>query len=235
MALTERITPATRRALRVVAWRARRPLAALCVALAVLTAVERFRPPDPPTVAVPVAARDLAAGSVLGGPDVREQPVPPALVPRGGPAGSTEVIGRRLLVGVPEGLPLVPELLADEAAVPPQGTVVVPVRFADEGVAALLRPGVLVDVVAAPAVDGAAPERLASGALVLAPTPATGGRDGPAGGTDADGTGAEDRGGGLLGAGAATDAPVLLAVRPDEAVSLGAAAASRVLGAVIVG
>lgn len=231
MPLTGRISPATRRALRLLAWRARRPLAALCAALAVVVVVERVRPPDPPTVEVPVAAHDLEAGAVLRLQDVHLQSVPPTLVPRGAPRRAGDVTGRPLLVAVPRGLPLVPELLADEAAVPPEGTVVVPVRFADAGVAALLRPGVLVDVVAAPVLDGDEPERLARGAVVLAPA---GGGDVRGGTAEGPVGAAADRGGGLLD-GSAADRPVLLAVRPDEAVSLGAAASSRVLGAVIVG
>ncbi|QZN86285.1 SAF domain-containing protein [Cellulomonas sp. C5510] len=233
MAVTERIPPRARRALRLLAWRARRPLAAVCAALAVVSVVERVRPPDPPTVEVPVAARDLEAGAVLRPQDVRLQPVPPALVPRDGPRRSGDVTGRPLLVAVPQGLPIVPELLTDETAVPPEGTVVVPVRFADAGVAALLRPGVLVDVVAAPVREGDEPERLARGAVVLAPA-GSGAGDAP-GTAAADSPGpAADRGGGLLGTSAA-DGPVLLAVGPEDALGLGASASSRVLGAVIVG
>ncbi|WHP18863.1 SAF domain-containing protein [Cellulomonas sp. ES6] len=233
MPLTGRISPATRRALRLLAWRARRPLAALCAALAVVAVVEQVRPPDPPTVEVPVAARDLPAGAVLRPRDVHLQQVPPALVPHRDVPRADDVTGRPLLVAVPLGLPLVPELLADEAAVPPEGTVVVPVRFADAGVAALLRPGVLVDVVAAPVLDGDEPERLARGAVVLAPA-GSGAGDASGGAADGPGAAAADRGDGLRD-GSAADGPVLLAVRPDEAVSLGAAASSRVLGAVIVG
>jgi hypothetical protein len=88
-----------------------------------------------------------------------------------------------------------------------------------------------VDVVAAALLDGAEAERLARDALVLA-------------GADAVPEAGAGSSGGLLGAsggaagaggGAAQDVPVLLAVSPAESVTLGAAAAARVLGAVIVG
>ncbi|NHT18828.1 flagellar biosynthesis protein FlgA [Cellulomonas sp. IC4_254] len=228
-------------------WRARRPLAALCAGLAALVAVGLLRPADPPTARVPVAARDLALGAVLAAGDVRLTDVPLALVPahlvdpdpdpgatRGraapddaGPGGSAveALVGRRLAVAVPAGLPLVVGLLVDDAAAGPPGTVVVPVRFADAGVADVLTPGMRVDVVAAALHDGDEATRLARAAVVLARP-----------GADA-GTGSSGSGGGLLGGGATASesAPVLLAVDPEESVALSGAAASRVLSAVIVG
>lgn len=223
-------SPARRR-LRVLAWRARYPLAAVCAGLAVVLATERLRPPDPPSGTVTVAARDLAPGTPLTAADVAVRTVPVALVPgTGPPLDPTDLEGRRLVVAVPAGLVLAAELLVDDSSAPPAGTVVVPVRFADAGVAAVLRPGTRVDVVAAALVDGGAPERLARGALVL-PTPTA---DVGAGGGGADG--GPGSGGGLLGTGATADAgPVLLAVTPDEAVLLGGSASSRALGPVIVG
>lgn len=322
---TDRIPPPTRRRLRVLAWRTRRPVAALCAGLAVLLAVERFRPPDPPTVEVLVAARDLAAGSAVTRADVVWRVLPVALVPPGlasvgggsgesdadgsggggsgesdedrsggrgsGEGGSngdqsggagrpgegvsdqggsgggatprpaigeddadglvTDVLGRTLAVAVPEGLPLVPGLLIDDDATPPEGTVVVPVRFADTGVAAVLRPGMRVDVVAAGLHDGSEPERLARDALVLDGTGARSGAgdDGSGGGSGSGGSAGSGNGagsgggsgGGLLGGGGAgagsgtADVPVLLAVTPEESVVLSGASGSRALGAVIVG
>lgn len=219
------------------AWRTRRPVAALCAGLAVLVAVDRVRPADPPTVEVTVAARHLAADHVLTRDDVVRRDVPADLVPgRPAVAGAradpaADVLGRRLAVDVPAGLPLVPELLVDDDAGPPPGTVVVPVRFADAGVAALLRAGMRVDVIAAGQQDGAEPERLARDALVLA------GAGGGSPGADEEDVGG---GSGLLGGAAGTggsdaDVPVLLAVTPEESVTLGGAAGSRTLGAVIVG
>ena len=55
-----------RRAVRRTVLARRRPLAALCAGVAVVTAVHAVRPPQPPTVAVTVAARDLPSGTVLG-------------------------------------------------------------------------------------------------------------------------------------------------------------------------
>lgn len=220
-----------RQRLRVLAWRSRRPLAALCAGLAALVAVDLARPDAPPTAHVLVAARDLALGDELTEADVVLDDVPVALLPAR-LAAPEDTLGRRLAVPVPAGLPVVVELLVDEATTGPPGTVVVPVRFADAGVAAVLRPGMRVDVVAAAPHDGTAPVRLARGAAVLA-RPGDGTADGGSGAGDAGGL----AGGGLVGAGgaAAEAAPVLLAVTPDESVELGGAAGSRVLGAVIVG
>ena|GEM_PF-212695 len=281
MPLTDPLPEAVRRRLRLLAWRARRPLAALCGGLAALVAVGLLRPADPPTARVPVAARDLALGTVLAPGDVRLAEVPRALLPAGlvagladdggsggepggdagagtgadaggdtgaggdgsaagdggaagagddgagaGSAGAAAVevlAGRRLAVAVPAGLPLVAGLLVDDTATGPPGTVVVPVRFADAGVADVLAPGMRVDVVAAALHEGDEATRLARAAVVLARP-----------GGDADDGGS---GGGLLGGGATTtdSTPVLLAVDPEESVALSGAAASRVLSAVIVG
>ena len=247
MPWTDPLPEVARRRLRLLTWRARRPLAALCAGLAALVAVGLLRSADPPTARVPVAARDLALGAVLAAGDVRLTDVPLALVPAGlvnpdpdpdamkgragpddaGPGGSAveALVGRRLAVAVPAGLPLVAGLLVDDAAAGPPGTVVVPVRFADAGVADVLTPGMRVDVVAAALHDGDEATRLARAAVVLA---------GP--GADA-GTSSSGSGGGLLGGGATASesAPVLLAVDPEESVALSGAAASRVLSAVIVG
>jgi Flp pilus assembly protein CpaB len=213
-----------RRRLRVLTWRARRPLAALCAGLAALVAVDLARPAELPTAHVLVAARDLAPGAELTDADVSLDAVPLSLLPAG-LAAPEDVLGRRLAVPVPAGLPVVAELLVDDATTGPPGTVVVPVRFADTGVAAVLRPGMRVDVVAAAVLDGAEPVRLARDAVVLA-QPGTSTADDPEGA------------GGLFGGGDAASgepAPVLLAVTPDESVELGGATGSRALGAVIVG
>ncbi|HEY0186904.1 MAG TPA: SAF domain-containing protein [Cellulomonas sp.] len=258
--------------LRVVLWRLRLPLAALCAGLAVTAVVARLTPAAPATVRVAVAARTLAAGTVLAAGDIAVRDVPVALVPTAlvpsallptaqqpatGPTASgavsdapepqpiDDLVGGRLAVDAPAGLPLVPGLLVDAAAEPPPGTVVVPVRFADPALTALLAPGTRVDVVVSSAVDGVPPEQVARSAVVLArtgsaatgagPTAADGAGSGigsGAGSGSADGT---TDGSGAGSADGTDDGPVLLAVTPDEAVALSGAAASGVLSAVLVG
>lgn len=134
--------------------RARIGAALLLAALALLDAV--VRPPRPPTAesaggtTVPIAARDLAGGSVLAATDVALAHLPASAVPAGVLPSATAAVGRTLAGAVRRGEPLtdarvVGPSLARLAGGP--GTVAVPVRLADPGVARLLRPGDRVDVV----------------------------------------------------------------------------------------
>jgi hypothetical protein len=232
------------------------------------------QPPDPasaePSVPATVARPGPAATGTHG--PAAATPSTPAAIgspnlasaepSSAAPADATDLrsasalIGRRLAVDVPAGLPLVPGLLVDPSATPPAGTVVVPVRFADPAIAALLAPGTRVDVVAAPTVDGAAPERVARDALVLSGPGCTVGDGAGSAGTDSGAAGVEGRPGDGTAAGddrsstgddprddaaddggrcEAQDGPVLLAVPPDTAVLLSGTSASAVLAAVIVG
>jgi Flp pilus assembly protein CpaB len=136
-----------RRVVRRVVLSRRRPLAALCACLAVAGATRAMRPPAPATVAVTVAARDLASGTVLTEPDVVVRRYPVDVAPRGVAAGA---VGRTLAAPVSQGEPITavrlvsPSLLA---GYPDQ--VAVPVRVADADAVALLRAGDRVDLLAA--------------------------------------------------------------------------------------
>ncbi|MGY1825765.1 Flp pilus assembly protein CpaB [Blastococcus sp. SYSU DS0541] len=187
---------------------ARRLAAALLTALAVGLALrpgpapaERTSPRD---VAVVVAAADLPAGTVLARGDLALVRLPAGAVP-GGVVAAPEELERRVLAGpVRRGEPLTDGRLvgAGLTALLPAGQVAAPVRLADLAVAALLRAGDRVDVLAAEPGGGPA-ERVAAGALVLAaPT----GDDG-------------DAGAGLL----------VLAVDAETAARLAAAAAAATL------
>ncbi len=118
----------------------RRILAGLLALVAVGVAVL----PDGSTVAVLVAARDLAPGVALGADDVRLVTVPPSLSPAGA-VSQREALGRGLVSAARAGEPLTDARLAP---VDP-GVSSVAVRLADAGVAGLLRPGSRVDVVGA--------------------------------------------------------------------------------------
>ena len=131
----------------------RRLVAAILVGLAVLFGLSALRPPLPPTVAVLSAARDLAAGSALALTDLRTVALPAGAVPAGTLRPGADVLGRVVAGPVRRGEPLTdvrlvgPSLLA--AVAPGPDVVAVPVRFADEGAAAVLRPGDRIDVLAA--------------------------------------------------------------------------------------
>jgi Flp pilus assembly protein CpaB len=131
----------------------RRTLTALLVGLAVLSGLSAVRPPAPPTTAVLVAARDLPPGTALAAADLGRAALPSRLVPAGALRPGASVVGRLVAGAVRRGEPLTdvrllgPALLAGYAA----DAVAVPLRFADPGAVALLRPGDRIDVLAAPA------------------------------------------------------------------------------------
>lgn len=201
--------------LRATMWRARRPVAILCAALAVAAALTALRPPGPATRAVVVTTTDLTAGATLTAGDLALRDLPVQALPDRTVDDLQAVTGSRLAVPLPAGAVLVDGLVAGSQDAGPPGTVVVPVRFADSAVADLLTPGTVVDVVASTV--GAGPATVAQDALVLP------------------GPGAQDEGGLLGGApSTAQSAPVLLAVDPGQAVALSGAASTSSLSAVIV-
>lgn len=125
----------------------RRPLAALIAAAAVLAGVHELRPSAPEVQTVLTAAHDLPAGATLDADD---------LAPVGYAAGTAptgladDAIGRVLASPVRAGEPLTDVRLVGPplvAAYP--GSVAVPVRLPDAGMAALLRVGDRIDLVAA--------------------------------------------------------------------------------------
>ena len=102
-------------------------------------------------VPVLVAAHDLAPGSVLGPAEVRIARWPPELIPAGALTSVAETDGRVIAGAANRGEPLTaPRLAGPELARRALGSsdaASVPIRLADAGVAGLLGPGRLVDVV----------------------------------------------------------------------------------------
>lgn len=220
--LTPRPARARRRA-RVLLWRLRLPLAALLVGAAAAVTIGQLRPPPPATTPVVVAAHALPAGTVLTAADLRASAHLAESAPEGAHPAADKLVGRTLAVAAPAGLPLVDGIVAAEVVAGPPGTVVAPVRFADDGVAALLTPGARIDVLAA-AADGAdhSGRYLARSALVLAA---------PLDVLDSRASGPL-----ALGAdpGGQASPPVLLAVSADDAAALAGAASWASLSPVIV-
>ncbi|TGN63790.1 pilus assembly protein CpaB [Nocardioides eburneiflavus] len=172
--------PPARRRLRAVRHqlrRRRRPVAAALTALAVLSALHTLAPAPPATVEVLVAARDLPSGALLGDDDVVSRAWPADLAPTAAAASPT---GRVLAAPIARG-----EVVTDVRLVGPRlalaqpGDTVVPVRLPDAGMAALLRAGDEVDLLATDPGTGSSTV-VARDVTVLA-TP-TGMPDGPAGG-----------------------------------------------------
>ena len=126
----------------------RRATAAVLVGVA---AVLALTPETGSAVAVVVAARDLAPGTVLEASEVTMRGLPAPVVPEGAARTPTTVLGRTLAAPVRRGEPLTDVRLTgpDLARTVPAGpdAVSVPLRLADPDVATLLHPGATVDVV----------------------------------------------------------------------------------------
>lgn len=143
----------------------RRPLAALCVGLAVAAGVHAVTAPPPPTVEVLGAARDLPAGVVLGGDDVRLIALPPDAVPKGSPV---DAVGRTLAAPVRAGETITDvRLVGTDLADAHPDLATLPVRLPDAGLADLLETGDRIDLIATDP-QGGGSRVVAADALVLA-------------------------------------------------------------------
>ena len=142
-------------------------VSALFLALRPVGVAAPARPPA--AVPVAVAASDLPAGATLSASDVAVARLPPEAVPRGVVPDARPLVGRVLAGGVRAGEPLTDARLVGPGltALLPADLVAAPVRLADLAVAALVRTGDRVDVLAA-LPDGEQAERVATGVLVLA-------------------------------------------------------------------
>ncbi|MDQ6522902.1 SAF domain-containing protein [Nocardioides sp. LHD-245] len=120
--------------------RRRRLIAALLLGAAAAVAVRSLAPPEPPTAAVLVAARDLPAGQALRPGDLSTARVPPAAVPHGAAA---DPVGRRLAAPLRAGEPVTDVRLVGPGlgAAQSPGTTTLPVRLSDAGQVALLTAG----------------------------------------------------------------------------------------------
>jgi pilus assembly protein CpaB len=186
---------------------ARQVAAGLLTVLALVLALRPSPPPPgagtPDAVPVAVSAHDLAAGTILTGDDLATARYPTDAVPAGVAGDPERLLGRALAGSVRTREPITDARLVGPGvtALLPDGQVAAPVRLADLAVAALVRTGDRVDVLAT-AADAPAADVVAEGALVVAAT-----------GTD------DEAGAGLL----------LLAVDAATAARLAAAATSATL------
>lgn len=130
--------------------RHRRLFAAILAAAAMTLALTAVRPEPPPTVEVSVASGDLSAGASLRAADVDTVALPPTAVPSGAVTDPGELVGQVLAAPVRRGEPFTDVRLvnADTLSGYGKGKVGAPVRIADAGIANLLRPGSVIDVLA---------------------------------------------------------------------------------------
>jgi len=149
--------------------RHRRWVVAAAAAGLVLTVVHELAPPDPPTTATLVAARDLPAGHVISRDDLDVVRVSPETVPDVGRVGRDDLVGARLTGPVAAGEPVTTTRILDDALLARLGSSVVatPVRLPDAEVADLVRAGDLVDVYAATGDPTAPAEQIVRGATVV--------------------------------------------------------------------
>ena len=167
------VTPRRRRPLhalgRAASWH-RRKLAVLAAVAAVLTGISAAAPEGPAMITVVKAKSQLPGGTVISASDLILDRVVVSDVPEGVVTNSNDLVGKRLAAPVAENQMMT--LLTTTAAhtsVPP-GHVIAPLRLADAALTALLRPGDVVDVVAAdPQAEQAATVIATSARVVTVP------------------------------------------------------------------
>src|SRR5690606_30581496 len=107
------------------------------------------------TVTVLRAVEPLPAGSRAAPGQVRAVPLPADAVPEQALTDPAQMSGRIIAATVPVGQVLTePDLVAGRSLRP--GAVLAPVRLSDPGLAAVLRPGEVIDIVATDGRSGAA-------------------------------------------------------------------------------
>jgi pilus assembly protein CpaB len=210
----------SRRKLQRTVSRYRRQLAGILAAAAVTSGLAAVSPAPASSRAVVVAAHDLAAGQVLAAGDVSLVNLPVAARPEGALGDVAGVAGRSVAGPVRRGEPITDVRLVGAGLLRgSKGLVAAPVRLVDAAAVALVRPGDLVDILAAAGIDPAGvpasevgPARLVAGQARVLAVP---GRPDSASSDD----------GALL----------LVAVTPQTARDLAAAAAGERLSLVILG
>ncbi len=187
--------------------RHRRPIAAALAALSVFAIIGAVSDSGDPTTTVVIAATDIPAGTTLTPDDLTTTEFPADLSPPGAPADPATITGEVVTAGVITGEVITTSRLLGSRPEAGRGLVAAPVRLADAGVAGLLAPGDVVDIIAASS-DGSAKVVARDARVITRPIP-------PA------------------TFGTQTGSLVLLAVSPDEATDLAGVATTRQLSAVL--
>ena len=154
-----------------------------------------------------IAATDIPAGTTLSPDDLTTAEYPSDLTPRGISGDPATLTGEVVTAGVTTGEVITASRLLGSRPEAGRGLVATPVRLADAGVAGLLAPGDVVDVIAA-STDGSAKVVARKARVITRPIP-------PA------------------TFGTQTGSLVLLAVTPDEATTIAGVATTRQLSAVL--
>ena len=136
---------------------------------AVLTGVSAAAPEGPAMISVVKARSRLPAGTVLSTSDLVRDRVAASDVPEGVLTDPLTLVGKTLVAAVAENQMMTPLAAADARTSVPQGHVIAPLRLADTALVALLRPGDLIDVIAADAQAGQAAVVAAGARVVTVP------------------------------------------------------------------
>lgn len=139
---------------RVVSWH-RRKLAVIAAVLAVLTGINAAAPRPAETITVLRAGQLLPGGSPITESQLRLEAVPIGSVPEDALTDPGQALGRIVSAPVPKGQVLTGYDLVGERSLRP-GRVLAPVRLSDPGLAVVLRPGDVIDIVASDGQSGAA-------------------------------------------------------------------------------
>ena len=121
----------------------------LAAVAAVLTGISAAAPEGPAMITVVKAKSQLPGGTVLSAAGSRVDRVAASDVPEGALTDPLALIGKTLAGPVAKNQMMTPlTMIAARSSVSP-GNVIAPLRLADTALAALLRPGDVVDVIAA--------------------------------------------------------------------------------------
>jgi pilus assembly protein CpaB len=139
---------AVRALVRAASWH-RRKLAVVATIAAVLTGVSAAAPAGPTMITVVKAKSQLPGGTVLSASDLMLDRVVASDVPDGVVTDTNELLGKMLAAPVAENqmMTLVSTTATRTAVLP--GHVIAPLKLPDAALAALIRPGDVVDVIAA--------------------------------------------------------------------------------------
>jgi pilus assembly protein CpaB len=164
------VTPQRRRPLRALARAAswhRRKLAVVAAIAAVLTGISAAAPEGPAMITVVKAKSQLPGGTILAAADLMVDSAVASDVPEGVLTDPNVLVGKTLAAPVAENQMMT--LLTTTAArsTVSSGHVIAPLKLADSSLTALLRPGDVVDVVAADPQAEQPATVIASGARIV--------------------------------------------------------------------
>jgi pilus assembly protein CpaB len=164
------VTPQRRRPLRALARAAswhRRKLAVVAAIAAVLTGISAAAPEGPAMITVVKAKFQLPGGTIVAAADLMVDSAVASDVPDGVLTDPNVLVGKTLAAPVAENQMMT--LLTTTAArsTLPSGHVIAPLKLADSSLTALLRPGEVVDIVAADPQAEQPARVIASGARIV--------------------------------------------------------------------